>query len=316
MVSANGERGQLILIGALLVAATILGSITLLNAIHESPEITTQQDSQSLVETERTVAQVQDGLERVFLVNTSVTDVGYRLPYADESSFGAIVEEYDRQYGNLSTAGSAGVVNVTYVGGQQGAVVWQNESLTGFEEFAGSSAPTTIIEDATTVPRLSMRINETTGSDPFNITVAGEEAGSAANVTLRVYDNRIDWERKGPFGTLGPETVCNRAGANEPVELEFVNGTGTITTEKRYCGDIDLGASLDPGLDVWFNNGTNALGTFALSGVDPDVPSSPFSESFRASRDSVLVNPIFEIEYRTPNVEYGSSFGLYNTTGR
>ncbi|PSQ36350.1 hypothetical protein BRD08_05055, partial [Halobacteriales archaeon SW_10_66_29] len=103
----NGDdRGQLLLLAALIVAATILGSIALLNSIHESPEIATQQDSRSLQETEWVTDQTGTNLERLFRYVTSVEDADIPLPYAEKPAFEDAVKDYDEQFLNLSTVSS------------------------------------------------------------------------------------------------------------------------------------------------------------------------------------------------------------------
>jgi hypothetical protein len=305
MVRSGRERGQLILIGALLVAATILASITLLNAVHESPKINTQQDSQSLVEAERTVDQTKANLEGSFLANTSVDEVGEKLPYANES-FNGLVEEYNNQSTNISTTEAAGIVNVMFNDAEsaRGAVAWQNESISGFEKLPGSGG-TTILAGADRLPRLSMLVNstDTSTTDSFKIEVDTE--------TLRIYGDRV---------TRNGNPICDRDSAENAVELDFVNGTGAVITDAEYCGDIDL-APASSSLTVVFDNQNNADGTFVVSGENAAIGAfSP--DDNRGTRvdagpgpGTIFVDPAFEIEYDTPNVAYNATFSLYNTTG-
>jgi len=306
MVTPHRERGQLILIGALLVAATILASITLLNAVHESPEINTQQDARSLVEAERTVDQTKANLEGSFLANTSDDEVGEKLPYANES-FAGIVEEYNDQYTNISTTETAGIVNVTLNDAESdvGAVAWQNESIAGFEELPGTSGPETILAGADRIPRLSMLVNSTdTGSDEFTITVGGE--------SLSISGDRV--ERNG-------NPICDRNSAENAVELDFMNGTGAVITDAEYCGDIDLSAAASPTLDVEFENDNDADGTFVVSGENAAIGGFSLNDNRGTRVDAgpgpgtVFVDPAFDVEYVTPNVAYNATFSLYNTTG-
>lgn len=303
MVRPDRERGQLILIGALLVAATILASITLLNAVHESPEINTQQDSQSLVETDRTVDQTKANLEGSFLANTSVDEVGEKLPYAN-GSFDGLVEEYNNQSTNISTTEAAGLVNVTLNDAESatGAVAWQNESITGFEELPGDPSSTTILTGAERLPRLSMLVNSTDSSGSFTITVNGE--------TLSVDDDSVE---------LNGNDICDRNSEENAVELEFVNGTGAVITDEEYCGDIDLSAAASPTLTVVFENNNAADGTFVVSGENAGIgtfsPDDNRGTRDTAGPDTIFVDPAFDIEYFTPNVAYNATFSLYDTTG-
>jgi len=302
------DRGQLILVGAILVAVTILGSITLLNSVHESPQIATQQDTQSLQEAEWTVTQVRDDVERLFLYNNSVNETA-PIPYADRDAFGGIVDAYSRQYANLSTADAAGVVLVEFdeSGSLTGGISRQNR--TQFGDYLGyptnSSRPNgniTVIENAATIPSLSLYVNETIGSD-FTIRIDG--ATGTEEITVAT---------SGVSGAVN----CGLPGSQEAIEIEFRNGTGEIRAGDTYCEDRTFGTTLSPPLAVEFENGTDAEGTYAISGSGSSVSSSvPTSSNrwFRSGPDYV-VNPKFEVEYRSPDISYSSTFALYNTTGR
>ncbi|PSQ34162.1 hypothetical protein BRD08_10510 [Halobacteriales archaeon SW_10_66_29] len=306
MVTPDGERGQLILVGALLVAATILGSIALLNSIHESPDVNTKQDAQSLAETERTIDQVQTGLERAFLVNTSMDEVNESLPYANQTGgFDTLVEEaYVREYLNLSTTETAGVLNVTVVGNQTGGIARQNTTVAGFEDYP--SGPVDVVEGAAAVPRFYLLVNDTSSS-PFIIQIS--ETGPTFNsMQLEISNSEV---AKRGFGT---DWTCDLSGDDSTIEIDFVNGEGEVRTDETYCGNLNFGPPLDPDYTIQFQDGGNADGTYTITAVDPtDV--EDFPEDFRWSRDGTVVNPIFGIEYRTPNVAYNTTYGLYNGTG-
>ena len=308
MVTSGDDRGQLILIGALLVAATILGSIVLLNTIHESPEVSTQQDSQSLVETERTVDQVKAGLERAFLVNTSMDEQGEALPYVNGSGgFETLAAEYVSGYLNLSTTDTAGVVDVTLVGNQTGGIARQNRTIAGFEEYP--SGELTLIEGAKAVPRFHLVVNETQLS-PFTVWINETTVSPLDNVSLSVNDSTVE-----NGGSFDPWT-CDVSGDTRPIEIDFVDGVGEVRTGETYCGDLEFGKSLVPEVNVTFENGNKVNGTYTITAVDP-VSIESFSEPYRWNRVSgttYIVNPIFEIEYLTPNVEYSATYAPYNRT--
>jgi len=311
MVTGAGERGQLILIGAVLVAVTILGSIALLNAVHESPEINTQQDTRSAVETQRTVDQVTAGLERAFLVDTSMDDVDEPLPYAEQGGgFATLVEEYVTAYLNLSTTDAAGGVDVTLVGEQVGGIARQNQSVAGFEEYP--SGTTTLIQGADAIPRLSLFVNWT--SAPSDFTVRISETASPDSVRLEISDSGV-----AKFGPAGPGWTCDLSGDDTPIEIEFVNGVGEVRTAETYCGGLEFGTSLGPEYDVELVDGTDARGTYTITAVEPaDITGFPadyrWNRTSSAGPTDYIVNPVFEIEYRTPNIAYNATYGLYNRT--
>lgn len=314
MVTAGDERGQLILIGALLVAATILGSIVLLNTIHESPQVSTQQDSQSLVETERTVDQVQTGLERAFLTNTSMDERGEALPYAEKSGgFGTLVEdEYVTEYLNLSTTDTAGVVDVTLVGNQTGGIARQNRTIAGFQPYPSGE----ILADAEAIPRLHLLVNETSASS-FTVWI-NETSGTPPN------EMRMEINGSGVFKRgSNPDThwTCDLSGDNSQLEIDFINGVGEVRTDEVYCGDLTFGESLSPDYTIEFKNGNKVDGEFTITGVGSSVSSpvpaldaDPTDGRWFKQGSDIVVNPIFEIEYLTPNVTYNATYAPYNRT--
>lgn len=300
MVNREDGRGQLILLGALLVAATILSSIVLLNSIHESPDTYTRHDSQSLVGAERAVEGVRDDLERAFLVNTSVDEAGTPLPYAQTGTFDSIVEAYESQLVNLSTTDSAAIVRVDLADAQTGAIARQRKDSTGFRPFPSD----TVIDGADSIPRMYLYVNETSTSS-FEVQI--EEDSGPDEVTLHIDEDGVSGD-----------VSCDLSGQDfDAIEIDFVDGVGSVTTDEKYCGDREFGTSLDPPLDVDFEDGGNARGTFTVTGVDASgssIGGNPGDVTWY--KDPVLVNPVFEIEYRTPEVSYSSRVALYNETGR
>jgi hypothetical protein len=309
MVTPDGERGQLILVGALLVAATILGSIALLNSIHESPGVNTQQDAQSLAETERTIDQVQTGLERAFLINTSMDEVNESLPYveADGGYRTLVEEEYVREYLNLSTTETAGVLNVTVVGNQTGGIARQNTTVAGFEDYPSGTVD--LIDEAEALPRFSLFLNETSPGSPFIVELT--------EITSPVDSVRLEINESGVYNTGSFATwTCDLSGDDTAIEVDFVNGEGEVRTDETYCGDLEFGASLVPPYNVEFRDGSKVKGTYTITAVDPtDIADPPGDFRWSRAGPNYVVNPIFGIEYRTPNVAYNTTYGLYNGTG-
>jgi hypothetical protein len=326
----NDDRGQLILIGALLVAATILGSITLLNTIHESPDVKTQQDARSLQDTERKMAEVRSNLERLFLYDVSVNETGEPLPYAN-STFGDVVEEYERQSMNLSSKTSAGILNVTYLDGESltGGIAKQNATDDGYRAFPTDTSNQTVIENAKTLPRMLLVVNETNTGFAINITNSiGDDVGLGFSASGEL--------RKKPVGGT-PTLVCSPPSGFDSetdgrIELDLINGSGSVTyvtgtgpdrREVEYCSDITFGPSLDPTLDVEFDNpgADPANGTFVITGSGGSLGfgfAKDDNRNYRTMVDGspIVVNPKFEVRYQTPNVAYDSTFALYNSTAR
>jgi len=323
----DDDRGQLILIGALLVAATILGSITLLNTIHESPEVKTQQDGQSLDQTERKVTEIQADLTRLFRHSVSVNETGQPLPYANDT-LGDTVEAYNRQSVNLSSFTTAGLVNITYVRGIEGGIVAQNRTGDEYRAFPDERRPTPVLNNSETIPRLSLVVNETSPSFTINLsapTLTGtQEIGLEFDRNPSGPDEIV---KSNTDGSPSPEWTCSGFDftSDGTLRIEFIDGRGAMYTEDTYCGEKPFGRGLNSPITVEFKNSGSdrANGTFVISGTNSSAPgvqsgiTQDDNRFFRGTGGTVtVVNPVFRLEYQTPNVSYNSTFALYNTTGR
>jgi len=313
---ARTGRGQLVLIAALFVAVTILGSVVLLNSVYESPDVRTEQDIQSLSDAEWQAHSIQADLERVFLVNTSVDEAGDPLPYASNASFEAVVDTYSDNYVNLSTTERPAVTDIELVEARTGGVARQNETLTGYQEFNGTDDPVVIVDDADAISRLELFVVEAgiTSSVNFTVRIEGNAGGDS---TIAVADDVVVVDPD-----VGPQQQCSWE--NDPLAVDLTNGTGAVSTNETYCGVEGAWQSLSPPLSVVFENGTDARGAFTVTGVDPDasgtdLTGSPgsdnrwYSESTATGAD-YIVDPVYRIEYRSPNVAYNATYAPYNGT--
>jgi len=315
------DRAQLILVGSVLIAVTIVSSVVLLNSIHESPGVYTERDTRSAVEAASATGQLKDGLERAFLVNSSVDSYAEPLPYAEGDNFGALVAEYASRYSNVTTVSSVGVVDVTLIGMERGALARQNATLVGsdyrdttFGDAEVGHGPAsyreypddTVIEDAEKIPRLSLYVNETSPS-PAELELLGS---GGSTVSMEISDSGVDIVR-------GGTTVSDCALSDfQGIEIDVVDGVGAVSTGQDYCGNLTFGATLTPPLDVEFSDGDEAKGTYAISGVDAVAGGADTSVPHRRFIDcgtpNCVVNPVFAVEYTDPDIQFNSTVGLYN----
>lgn len=309
-------RGQLILIAAVMVALTVVASVALLNSIHVSADVQSQQDGKSLEEAERVTANVQEDLEELFLVNGSINETGDRLPYVkDENEFAALVEAYDEQYTNMSVQGKTGIVSVEVAETTEGIVVRQNET-DDFSDDTESANFWSPVEDADGVPYLNVTIEEieTGGADftitkdgPIEQTIVVEDGGSegSANIT----DENGD-------------SICTASGQlKTPIEMEFINGIGTIRGgEGTLCTGIEFGADF-VAEEVEFDlsaspvSGNVNIGTYTIVAAGDDAEfdgdNDWDSEDHRTIQDDVLVGATIEFVYQDPQVTYAGNTTLY-----
>jgi len=218
------------------------------------------------------------------------------LPYADDDEFDALAEaEYAPEALNLSTTEAATVVNVTLVDEQLGGIARQNTTVAGFQEYPTGD----IIQNAESLPYMYLRVNETgLGGSTFTVTV----------------DNGTDTQEiQIDSGDVSGTVDCDFSGA-KLLEIEFINGTGSISTDQTYCGALEF-ANLTSGVDVIFDNGDDARGELTITAIGSpgsDFDSDPSDGRWFEQGPNIIVNPIFEIEYLTPNVEYNATYAPYS----
>lgn len=281
-----GERGQLLLVGAILIATVVLSSVVLLNSVHDSPTVQTAQDTRSVAAVDRTVGELTSDLDRLFVATTANTTTPG--PYANASDFTRLVATYERARLNLSTTDRATALNVT---------VNATDSATGTVAIA--ETPTEIddtgynLTNATDIPRLSVNASEFNG-DGLNVTVANATA-----------DRTITLTESGASGAVN----CSNGGADSSfVRVEFTDGVGTVQTNDTTCTRESFGTELTGPLNVTIEStSNNVTATFAITGtgsaVSADAPTTP---------SNVVVNPTIELRYVTPEVTYERTFRLYD----
>lgn len=306
----SDDRGQMILIAAVLVAISILGSVVLLNVLHVPADINTRQDARSLDTVERATIQVSEDLERLFLVHTSVNETSERVPYAQEvggpdSAFETAVENYSAVNGDLSASASSTVVRVEYLdtsaGSQEGTFIRHNDTSRNLTVDDGDWDA---LSGAESVPYLYL-----------NVTGANESGGGVADG--QAFQVSIDGETvtfdQGEVELPGGERITGSHGDLYPVEMEIVGGAGEIRN-----GSLRRTFTVDPGsdFDVTFRDGNKTTGEYAISGTDVDSTGlDSGTEPYQYKRENVIVNPKFRLNVTDASVTHSTTFALYNGTG-
>ena len=279
MVTA-GERGQLLLVGAILIATVVLSSVVLLNSVHDSPTVQTQQDTRSVEGIDRTVGELTSDLDRLFVATTANTTTPG--PYANASDLTRLVATYERTRLNLSTTDRATALSVT---------VNATDSATG--SVVLNKTPTSIngteplLNDATNVPRLSLNASEFTGNE-LNVTVANQTITLSAG------------------GATGAVT-CGTSSSF--VGLEFVDGVGTVETNDTTCARESFATGLTGPANVTLESTGPVTVTFAIAGANGSVTAD---STVARNASSVVVNPTIDLRYVTPEVTYQRTFRLYD----
>jgi hypothetical protein len=311
----NGDdRGQLLLLAALIVAATILGSIALLNSIHESPEIATQQDSRSLQETEWVTDQTGTNLERLFRYVTSVEDADIPLPYAEKPAFRNAVKDYDEQFLNLSTVSSSGLVTVSYndSASRTGGIAHGN--IRDASSAPGDPDPKEVLFPVDEIPRLHLNItNSPVAPDKYILVRFNRSSGAAAELNITSDGSTVTVEFEDPLDPLPPWS-CD-VGPPGQLQIDVRADTAIIQSDNKYCERGPVKVPDNTVIEIV--DGTNSMsaeGNFTVTGVgsgtvDSQLTGSPGDDTWH--EDDVLVDPVFDIVYESPEVSYEGEYTMY-----
>jgi hypothetical protein len=315
----RSDRGQLILIAAILIAVVVISSVLLLNTAQSATELRTSQQSQSVTNAGQLSQDVREGLDTVFQTSTSLTEAEATLPYSLDLQ--SDVETFTEEYRALTNA--PGILNISYDTSDTvtGGIVFQT-ARAEFTDAAGNG-DWDVLEDVSSVPTLSARIESVEPSEEFTISIS---SGSA----------QLTIENTGPGYTVtrvdGTGTrTCS--GLEPSIIIDFHKGVGEVRGKNGVCEGMVLGQGLSSGYTIRFENGDDAEGTYAISGsggvdgpsnanvYDPNDPfSTPDEPNYRGpgdgSGDDIVVNPAFVVTYDDPDITYQSEYGLYNQTKR
>lgn len=283
----GGDRGQLILIAALIVATAVLGGVVLLNTIHASPDVSAKTDAQSVTDADQMGQQVQGDLHDVF-VAAGEAETGIRVPGATESELTPLLDGYRDQSTTIHSTNRSALLSVSLDESESkdGAVAYWNEST---DEFVDGDQEW-IIREANALPRFSISVEEMDEHD--ELTVEINDSTADVDVEFGVTADGVEDQQGDEFDLTGTAA---------PIEITLTDGVGEIRSADDYT-TVEF-----PELDeynVRFVTDDDIGGTYAVSGVDGDACASP-------CREDVIVNPALDLSYQDPNVAYRSTIFLY-----
>lgn len=302
------ERAQLIMIAAVVIAAFVLGSIVLLNLLHESPEFATERDGQSITDAERVSAHLADDLHRFFLAHSS----NELLPYIeDEGAFENDVAGYDEPYTNLSREGRASITNVSYVSSPEGSIVWKNNTRQADPETGQNLDPAdeVYLEGATSVPRMYFFVDEKGFSSEATIVFRAPDDTTTDVLTVDQADDQV----KDSAG----DVICESPSpGSSDFEIDLTHGTGEVRFSDQYCR-IDIPDSVNgfSTFDIKVEGGHNMNWEFVISGTEATVGND--YENASADTDdahfaeNVYVDPTFAVTYQDASITYESEMKIF-----
>lgn len=301
----NRGRGQLILTAAILVALTIVASAVLLNSIHASADVQSQQERQGLEQTERFGDQVQQDLSELFMRNGSEV-VGGPAPFVfDKDKFGTLVDEYDEQYRMMSTQSGNGFTNMTFIEAEtdDASAGWQNDTdacLTSDGTCNGQGTWNLISNGDVTY--LNITITEILGDD---LEIEFDQGANAEVIELtdNTVDPDIDYDIE--FIDDNGNLVTSCAVENEgdiSAEIEVNDGSGEIRTDTEICTfEVDT-----EDINFKIEDGGDTKGTLLV--ISDATFTGKWDGDGHGEKDDIIADPVFEIQYQSPEVTYSSTY--------
>jgi len=319
MVTETGrDRGQLLLVGGIILGIVILGSVVLLNDMKFNDTIGSQGNQQALEDATRATDAIEEDLTGL---RERVRDGTSRSNFDD--AFAENVSIYSNTYSNMTFEDGIVYVDVTYseAASVDGRLLSQRLGPSGNgREFRLNPNPSpsndwTMADDATLL-------------SPFNVTVTNfRPVGTTASTTFVVTGSESrTWELKmnstdsgvGPSGITGPSLYTfvdgdleNAQAVSSGVDVDLVDGT----VDGSQVNGFAFAEYVSPPYTVEVDNdnpsGLLPRGTYRL-GTDSTVRSTSASQPTVEDYEAVI--PAVNVTYQRPELQYVTTIYL-NATG-
>lgn len=275
------DRGQLLLIGAVLIGLTVIGTVVMLNGMQHADSVSGRGESQALDDAERAEEMVERDIGRMTdLILAKDPDPGNAADYVERD-----VSVYHNQTRNLTLDSGAGTVNVTF---NKTATRGERVHQSTTQQFA-SSGPRVLATDVDYLRSFEMTVDtfSTSAPGPSNSVVVVAENDSD-EWRAAVY---VDGSSNGkvmvttPSGTAAP---CDAG--TEPITLYLVEGGN----ESGGCSFTGIREAIGTPESIRLEQSNDAEGTYRVL-----VDGTP-----QVSSDDYPVRPGVTIRYRSPELSY------------
>ena len=258
----GGERGQLLLIAAFIVAVSFVALALVVNSAIFTENLATRDD----------VAGSKDALEHRHEVEQSVEEAVVTINQnnsIDSSEIEDNVEAMGNQ-GGLQQASQGRVLSVEHISNTDGIKIAQ-DNPDDFTNVSDYDKTWTVVEGVTSTR--NMRINMTEGpsaldsTSPFQITVQGSEEWSLTIEPGTVNDVKIVVEY-GPTGFTTQSETCT-SDFEDYLIIDITEGTiggepCHALTRKTDGTPMWFANNIFPGYEVQFENPTNIEGKYSF----------------------------------------------------
>jgi hypothetical protein len=313
MVSSDwrGERGQLLLVGGIVLGVVVLGSVVLLNDMKFNDTIGSQGNQQALNDAERTRETLRTDLRELAVRVRAETDHANFADAVEEN-----VTRYGRYYSNMTFEDGIVYVNVTFSesASRDGRLL---EQTTDGRFWFDASENWTAATDAYFLSPFEV------GVEQFPDTTAPHDPNTTVRVTGaegNVWELRINRSSTDPVD--GPAVVAVADGRRVGVER---TGPGVVVDvdEGTINGTDEPGFAfrryVTPPYTAEFENNPNgpgnAFGKHARGTYRIGTDSRYWSESHPDVDVLPAARPAVNVTYQRPELKYDTTIYLNSTGG-
>lgn len=308
-LSTDEARGQLLLVGGIVVALTVVGVALVLNSLVLTDTLATSEPPRGIDHADEYESVVADGVTRVVRVEE-------RTPYgtwsAAEANATASVAHVSRLARNRTLQGRDAYTGTTVVAARRGATLAQNNSSRAFTN-ADDTANWTLGETAG-VRNFRMRVDATTLTeveDSASTNATGGLPGFTVNVTG---DGGDVWSA---YLTRDDDNSSVRVvvddGTDVTVACQSENETATVDWTNESIGsrscNFTFADGLTPEYELSFDDGDEATGTYHLVVSDETADETVQTTNFDNLGDNPYQHPavyslVLDVSYDGPAVAY------------
>lgn len=305
------SRGQLLLIGAVLLGMTIVGTVVMLNGMQYTDSAGAQSQSQVLDDAERNEEMVVRDMELL------VRQVDADMPFRYEEAVIANVSTYNNYTRNMTVTRGGALINVSVNESRSdGTRIHQpasggptNDNFQRTGSGPGTPNDWSLASDVEKVAGFRVNTTKIDGGpmNAFTVRIENDTAGYVWE--MKVYSqSAMDYRLKTRYTDSGSlplwgTTPVECASSDEEIDIRLVDGTAAKTNND--CEFTSFTDRLTSPYDIKFKNGNRAHGTYnifitgsASGNVDP------------GDTDDYVVNPAIDFQYRSTELAYNRTIQI------
>lgn len=312
----SDDRAQLLLIGSVLIALTIVASVVLLNSVYTSEGLRTDDIQTSSQDASVHQKVLKKALREHFRHTRIENKNGEPVPFAyPATDLRQNTTNISRAYGALQSQQAGGSIRLRVTNITNGSVVFQTDETrqfvnqTGYEDWQIYDNV-----DAENLTRVNMTITSVSGN---NATFkANTTAGTSWHLNVSDDDIYVN-------GVSGSRRLCNPSGSITGVRIDLIAGKGRPVVDVAgrssplRCDSIDFASNLG-GYGLYVLDGNRITGEYVITTkgtVDTSNTGGIINQPFER-QNKRAINVEYELEYFNDGISYVSTFKLYEETDR